>query len=742
MSWVPAPPSLSTSHRDVNVPRVFGQYQPYAQATPVLASPTNSTTSSAMPVFFGSGQTAFGHSGATNQMASFHDQAGLAPGMAPYTNAQIGLGSHFAPTMQQQQPPAAAQPAMPHAQGMSASPISMSASPISMSAHASGPGGAYDPIAAAVGLAADAGMRNRSYTPMPVTNAPMQPGDILNRRSYTPLPVSAAPVQPVGDILNRRSWTPVPSNASPMPIGVSVLPQPPPDLLSRSYTPMPAAQAVTAADNFLNRSYVPMPMDMVPVATPTAQPAPMPGVDLLSQSLTQIKPAEAQAPSPVNATTQPSARGVSQAPVPVNLNVYWQRPVTFDEHGRVVRQLGGGELTWGNKFLKDVLGVYHVGIEVYGVEYCFGNYHAPQAQQLGSPDSGVFQHEPQKPGPHCVFKQAVPLGTTTCSQGYVQEMCAKFGNGLFKRSSYKRIAHNCTDFARLLASTLQVGDLPLWCYRGAATAKALGLGGATTETKGAVGDTSPPTPVGIHGVNVQPTSSPTGRGHGRPETPPMRGATSARAAINRTVPDGVATVPGTTAREIIDRQLEPRTTAAYQAAAEAMAGGGGAGPSASSGDRATAIPNGLTQLSVGKLVSVFQNMGQCWTMARIASHEPDGTFTVVYEPSRAMEAGVAPARIVTVPEVPREETALAQAFHLEDKSRPGVISYTTGIVPGPGRPAAYQAQRGFSAPVQMYTGYGAQLAPAPQMATPSFASPSHAPQRSAQYAVGVMMRVT
>eukprot|EP00747_Dinoflagellata_sp_TGD_P116099 gnl/TRDRNA2_/TRDRNA2_172288_c0_seq4.p1 gnl/TRDRNA2_/TRDRNA2_172288_c0~~gnl/TRDRNA2_/TRDRNA2_172288_c0_seq4.p1 ORF type:complete len:731 (+),score=62.05 gnl/TRDRNA2_/TRDRNA2_172288_c0_seq4:319-2193(+) len=620
----------------------------------------------------------------------------------------LGLGAHFAAAMPQ--PTAVA--GSPQSQGLSASPLSMSA-------HSGAPGGVYDPIAAAVGLAADTGVRNRSYTPMPVANAPMQ-GDILNRRSFTPLPVTAATVQPVGDILNRRSFTPVPSNATPMPVGMSVLQQPQPDLLSRSYTPMPASQAVTAADHFLNRSYVPMPVDAMPVATPV--------VDMLSKSLTQMKPPELPAsssgPAPIPASARhpldaslshnPRCPSFTQAPVPVNLNVYWQRPVTFDEHGRVVRQLGGGELTWGNKFLKDVLGVYHVGIEVHGVEYCFGNYHAPQAKQIGGPDSGVFLHEPQKPGPHCVFKQAVSLGMTPHSPGKVQDICAKFGDGQFKRSSYKRIAHNCTDFARLLASSLGVGDLPLWCYRGAATAKALGLGGEAADTSG-VGSTSSQTFIGVDEVSTVSTSSPTGRGHAGPATPPMRLSNSARGAIRRQVPEGVATAPGSAVREIIDRQLEPRTTAAYQAAAAAMGVGAGAGDHASVGT--AAVTNRGAQLAVGKRVSVFQKVGQCWSMARIASLETGGTVTVVYEPSQAMETGVAPSRIAPLPEVPRAE----------DKRVPGVISYRNGLPAGvvTGRPA-YQPQRGYPAPVQMHTGRGAHLTPASYAAMPSYASQPYA----------------
>merc|ERR1740138_42572 len=97
----------------------------------------------------------------------------------------------------------------------------------------------------------------------------------------------------------------------------------------------------------------------------------------------------------------------------VIINVYWHRNVSFDDKGRVVRRFGGNELSWMQKIAKDVLGVYHVGVEVHRDEYTFGNYHAPNARQLGCPTSGVVRHDPQMPGPKYVFKEAVPVGTTT-----------------------------------------------------------------------------------------------------------------------------------------------------------------------------------------------------------------------------------------------------------------------------------------------------------------------------------------
>jgi hypothetical protein len=167
--------------------------------------------------------------------------------------------------------------------------------------------------------------------------------------------------------------------------------------------------------------------------------------------------------------------------VPVYLNIYWQRPVAYDEQGRAQRRMGGDDLSWHQRLVKDVLGVYHVGVEVHGVEYGFGNYRAPGCRQLGGVDSGVFSHEPQRPGPHCVFKQAERLGYTSVTAGEADDLCAALGNNEFGKANYNKFHKNCVDFARALAAKLGSEDVPSWCYRGQAIGKALGLGGPDPE---------------------------------------------------------------------------------------------------------------------------------------------------------------------------------------------------------------------------------------------------------------------
>lgn len=163
-----------------------------------------------------------------------------------------------------------------------------------------------------------------------------------------------------------------------------------------------------------------------------------------------------------------------QGPATVVINTYWMRTVQM-KNGRMERTTGGFGLSWGQKFLKDLLGIYHVGVEVHGEEYTFGNYRAPNFQRLGVERSGVVKHRPRQPGVHCEFKQNVPVGTTTRSVAEVEAICAELGKSQYLAASYNRINHNCVDFARSLCALLGAGDVPGWCYRGATAAKALGI---------------------------------------------------------------------------------------------------------------------------------------------------------------------------------------------------------------------------------------------------------------------------
>lgn len=155
---------------------------------------------------------------------------------------------------------------------------------------------------------------------------------------------------------------------------------------------------------------------------------------------------------------------------PLSLNVYFIRSVAFDENGRVQRT-AKSNLTWGRKLVKDVLGIYHVGLEIHGVEYTFGNYHAKNSRRLGSWESGVCAHAPRGAGPRYVFKDSINLGSTLWAAPLVEEAAAKLGSDEFTAGSYDKIQHNCVDFVRSLGNVVGASELPLWCHRAASVAR-------------------------------------------------------------------------------------------------------------------------------------------------------------------------------------------------------------------------------------------------------------------------------
>jgi len=164
-------------------------------------------------------------------------------------------------------------------------------------------------------------------------------------------------------------------------------------------------------------------------------------------------------------------------PVDVTLHVYYQRAVDLDERGRMQR--GANSLTWFSALGKDILGVYHVGVAVRGVEYVCGNYRGKNSRRVGHlVDSGICAHEPRMAGPANVFKQAVPLGQTQYTAEQVEEIAVELANTRYFARAYSRYNLNCVDFAQEFRKRLGAEALPAWCSRGLDMARLLGMGKA------------------------------------------------------------------------------------------------------------------------------------------------------------------------------------------------------------------------------------------------------------------------
>jgi deubiquitinase DESI2 len=101
------------------------------------------------------------------------------------------------------------------------------------------------------------------------------------------------------------------------------------------------------------------------------------------------------------------------------------------------------------------LGVFHSGVEIAGVEYCFG----------GHPDSssGVFQVSPRC-APDAVFREAIHMGQTALDRRDVAALLRTFIDA-WPGNSYDLLDRNCNAFASDLCVALVGQPIPAWVNR-------------------------------------------------------------------------------------------------------------------------------------------------------------------------------------------------------------------------------------------------------------------------------------
>uniref|UniRef100_A0A0N5AKP4 DUF862 domain-containing protein n=1 Tax=Syphacia muris TaxID=451379 RepID=A0A0N5AKP4_9BILA len=115
---------------------------------------------------------------------------------------------------------------------------------------------------------------------------------------------------------------------------------------------------------------------------------------------------------------------------------------------------------WLNDYASSLgVGIYHSGIEVYGVEYAYGGH--PFAF------SGVFENTPQDAeelGENFRFRESILLGETDFTAGDVRHMVQLLGHE-YRGDKYHLISKNCNHFTSALAKTLTGKDIPGWINR-------------------------------------------------------------------------------------------------------------------------------------------------------------------------------------------------------------------------------------------------------------------------------------
>nr|GMD84355.1 deSI-like protein At4g17486 [Ipomoea batatas] len=123
----------------------------------------------------------------------------------------------------------------------------------------------------------------------------------------------------------------------------------------------------------------------------------------------------------------------SPGSVPVYLNVYDLTSMN-------------GYLYWAG------VGVFHTGVEVYGVEYAFGAHEYPT--------SGVFEIEPRQ-CPGFKFRKSIFIGTTYLDPIQIREFM-ELQSSNYSGDSYHLIMKNCNHFCEDVCYKLTGNRIPKW----------------------------------------------------------------------------------------------------------------------------------------------------------------------------------------------------------------------------------------------------------------------------------------
>lgn len=101
------------------------------------------------------------------------------------------------------------------------------------------------------------------------------------------------------------------------------------------------------------------------------------------------------------------------------------------------------------------IGVFHSGVEVYGMEYAFGAHEYPS--------SGVFEVEPRQ-CPGFKFRKSILVGTTSLDPMQVRDFIER-QSASYHGDTYHLIVKNCNHFCEDMCFKLTGKTIPRWVNR-------------------------------------------------------------------------------------------------------------------------------------------------------------------------------------------------------------------------------------------------------------------------------------
>ncbi|EPR63050.1 hypothetical protein TGGT1_256780 [Toxoplasma gondii GT1] len=207
-----------------------------------------------------------------------------------------------------------------------------------------------------------------------------------------------------------------------------------PPLLSYSALDIRTAAVERRRQDQLAASAVQTPGDAAAASTSAESASP-------THACESLQPGVSGPPSSEAANGAGDTQSESPPPNAVFLHVYDLDPTISKYMNKVMRPLGAG--------------AFHAGVEVYGIEYCYG--------QTYDKTPGITVNRPRRHPAH-IYRETIYMGQTTLAHEEFMALIEALKDE-WPGEKYNILTRNCLNFADQLCLLLGVGCLPPWLLR-------------------------------------------------------------------------------------------------------------------------------------------------------------------------------------------------------------------------------------------------------------------------------------